>query len=427
MFQHFSLSLVQARVNYSESDAHLSEFQEQESQSQFQSDQQLINQWPSQRAVRLDSSAKETESTQCPNEGSNIVSRGNRSGNGGAFQSLMDLNIQNPFSLSQSAHNESDNDFNSEGGSGSGQNNLQRKRNRKRLLHRDNQNPWQQNNSKKIINNSNNNSNNDSNNTGLMDDAHFNDEFGDVNNKRSRVSNNEDDLRNFTENFYRPTTIIDYQNRLLSIQNSDLQKSAEEIDMEYFPRKIIDYCHKSKIHVLQTLCPMTLTDYKHRPEDYADEPPPPVDTKIRMFPWQRAESFQQRPCPPARSILSRVPSLLQDYRINTSSSSSTPLQQQQISHSKPTAPPPSPHPPKDNRRSWLRNNRSQYPSSLTSVEPIREKPTSSPCTPRDESVTSISLALPTQQRRKEYLVNIDDILLLPGRTSRPKKLVKQYH
>lgn len=327
----------------------------------------------------------------------NLNQDGNQAGKGCApFQSLMDLDIQNPFNSLQNQRDdfnqrqqqgfqtESDNDFNVDVGNGNGRN---RKRNRRRSLRRDSQNlnQWQQN-----INN------NNQDNTRSFGNDDFNDDDYTENNKRPRIPSSGNDSQSYSEDFYRPTTIIDYQNRSqppsASIK-SDHTKSAHEIDMDYFPRNIIEYNHKSKIHVLETLCPVTVIDYKHKPEGYVDEAPAVV--KSRLFPWQRSQPMQrQGPPPKQKSILSRVPSLLQDLQGKTKQ-----------------APPP----PKQS----MRNNRNKYTASGM---PESTKPPTFPCTRDscDEAVTPIILAAPRQKRR-EHLVNIDDILLLPGRANRPKK------
>lgn len=325
---------------------------------------------------------------------------GNQGGRGCApFQSLMDLDIQNPFNSMQNQRDdfhqrqqqgfqtESDNDFNVDAGNGNGRH---RKRNRRRSLRRDNNqntNQWQQN-----INN------NNQDNSRSFGDGDFNDDDYAVNNKRPRISSSGNDSQSYSDDFYRPATIIDYQNQSqpppASIK-SDHTKTAGEIDMDYFPRKIIEYNHKSKIHVLQTLCPVTVIDYKHKPEGYVNEAP--VEMKSRLFPWQRSQPMQRQGTPSKqKSILSRVPSLLQDLQGKTKQ-----------------APPP----PKQS----MRNNRNNYSASLM-PESTKEKPPTFPCTRDscDGAVTPIVLAAPRQKRR-EHVVNVDDVLLPPGRANRPKK------
>lgn len=113
--------------------------------------------------------------------------------------------------------------------------------------------------------------------------------------------------------FFRPQAVIDYQNQ---------PRAQNQPESDLFPRKIIDYKHKSKIYMPSNFTPVSVVDYNHRSEADMNIDPEGMNSKNSIFPWRRAPRPAPQPVmapiPPQpqrpHSILSRIPALLQSLR-----------------------------------------------------------------------------------------------------------------
>lgn len=96
---------------------------------------------------------------------------------------------------------------------------------------------------------------------------------------------------------YFPVQVIDYQNRtqkLLSPSSCD-QKSPVA---DHFPRKFVEYDHKSKIHTWNWFCPVIQIEYNHHSKtgfSLHEHPPPPIVKKerIEQHHWLKREPTDQ--------------------------------------------------------------------------------------------------------------------------------------
>lgn len=179
------------------------------------------------------------------------------------FRSLLDIEIENPYDLQGEKHqesyqrgnsgqqlqSESENDV--DGGSAGGQRNRRNSRNRNKRRARQQQKLQLQ----PIYENQ------------YMNNISF-DSIPNDSSKRPRLSQSnllpnryeENENKEFSEDFYRPVKIIDYQNQ----SKPSLLSQANDNDRDdFFPRKIIDYYHKSRVHIPQTFCPVQRIDYNH--------------------------------------------------------------------------------------------------------------------------------------------------------------------
>lgn len=116
-----------------------------------------------------------------------------------------------------------------------------------------------------------------------------------------------------SQDFHRSQPILDNQNQ------SQIRTQAE---FDLFPRKIIDYKHRSKLYTLTNFNPVKIVDYNHRSEDDMNIDLKSIESKNSLFPWRRlpkTTSQQTAPVVAAQlqrphSILSRIPALLQSFK-----------------------------------------------------------------------------------------------------------------
>lgn len=118
--------------------------------------------------------------------------------------------------------------------------------------------------------------------------------------------------RDFDE--FRPMQVIDYQNKTpnqssfggqssLSIQRPDI----------IFPRKIIEYNHKTKVHQWNWFCPVVQIEYNHSKNGLSlHEHPPPKP--INKEPQQTQQSHRVKHEPKEENLQSRQPKWAQSER-----------------------------------------------------------------------------------------------------------------
>lgn len=125
------------------------------------------------------------------------------------------------------------------------------------------------------------------------------------NRKRPRESDNFNNDFNFPQNDceeFRPMQVIDYQNRTLNQSTLgdqtpliDNRSSHNQQFVEDFPRKIIEYDHKSKIHPWSWFCPVIQIEYNHSKNGFSlhEHPPPRPAKKDRWVKKEPTDEFKQ--------------------------------------------------------------------------------------------------------------------------------------
>lgn len=211
------------------------------------------------------------------NFGNQAENQGNKSNANTSYRSLMDLNLQNPFSqnpnqgaeqrhLVEDNSNDGNQSFNNEFSENSGGRASRMGKNRfKRMMRGQKRDVDQQpapfgcrdqlggdsfsQQQQTALNQMNDRRN--------FNDMNFN--SSELDRKRahpdtffdSDANNRFGDMRN--SDFYRPAKIIDYQN----------QSQTNPEFCEFFPRKLIEYNHRPRVHVVETFCPTQIIDYSH--------------------------------------------------------------------------------------------------------------------------------------------------------------------